>query len=217
VTLSGLNYDRFRVGNVDEWVLRIGSAERPTLLVLPPLFEELNRTSAVIVGTMRALAERGWACLLPDLPGTGESERPLERCGWDDWRAAVAAVPGPFAAIVALRGGCLLDDAADAPCVWRLAPVDGAAVVRDLDRAGLVGDGGTAGYSPSPTLAKELGGAVAAHHPRLRTVRLASDRAAADRKLAVPPLWRRAEPQNSSELSDILACDIDEWMRACAA
>ncbi|TFI58182.1 hypothetical protein E2493_11420 [Sphingomonas parva] len=198
--------------------MRIGPADRPALLILAPLLEEMNRTRALLAATMRRLAERGWTCLLPDLPGTGESERPLERCTWDDWRKAVrAAAPSPLAGIVAIRGGCLLDDAVPSQGVWRFSPVDGAALVRDLDRAGRVSDGGAAGYTLSPALAGALADAVPAGHARLRTLRLSSDPGAADRKLDHAPLWRRAEPQNSYELVDLIASDIDEWMRVCGA
>ena len=188
------------------------------LLFLPPLLEEMNRTRALLVATMRALADRGWSCLLPGRSGTGESERPLEACSWADWRAAVGAVAPPsLAGTVAVRGGCLLDDAAPASCRWRFSPVDGASLVRDLDRAGLVSKGGAAGYALSTALSTGLAAAIPADHGRLRTLRLAGDPGTAERKVDYAPLWRRAEPQTSSELSRLIALDIDEWMRSCGA
>ena len=214
---SGLRYDRYTLDGQDEWMVRIGAADRPALLFLPPLFEEMNRTRSLIVGVMRALAERGWSCLLPDLPGTGESERAIESCSWEDWREAVrAAAPAELAGIVSLRGGCVLDDAATAQSRWRLSPVDGAGVVRDLQRASRVSDGASAGYAPNPELLDRLSLVTPARSERLRTVRLASDRGQADRKIDHPPPWRRSEPQNSSQLGRIIASDIDEWVRRCA-
>jgi hypothetical protein len=50
---------------------------------------------------------------------------------------------------------------------------------------------------------------------KVRTLRLSTDRGEADRKLDGPPLWRRAEPQNSSELAEAIALDIAEWVRKC--
>ena len=198
-------------------MVRIGPADLPPLLFLPPLFEEMNRTRALIVRVMRLLADKGWSCLLPDLPGTGESERAIENCSWDDWREAVrAAAPGDLAAIISLRGGCVLDDAAEAPYLWRLSPVDGAGVVRDLQRASRVSDGASAGYAPAPALLDRLALISPAHHQRLRTVRLASDRGRADRKIDHPPPWRRSEPQSSSELAGVIASDIHEWVQLCA-
>ncbi len=211
MTGGGLHYCRYRSGGRDEWMMRIGDG--PALLFLPPLFEEMNRTRALIAATMRALAADGFGCWLPDLPGTGESERPLEEVAWPDWRGAAAAAfeaSGAVAA-VSLRGGVLLDGAA--PARWRFAPATGASLARDLARAGLMTEGG-GGYAPSPALLEPLAEAEPAAGGRLRTVRLATDRAEADLKLEGPPLWRRAEPQNSPELAEAMASDISQWVRA---
>src|SRR6185369_2681030 len=125
--------------------MRIGRPHAPAILFVPPLFEEMNRTRALIVAAMRRLAKGGQCCWLLDLGGTGESERALDAVTWDDWRhdviAAAAYVAGrskkPL--IAALRGGALLDDGAIARGWWRFAPMDGAAVVRDMVRSGLAG------------------------------------------------------------------------------
>jgi hypothetical protein len=50
----------------------------------------------------------------------------------------------------------------------------------------------------------------------LRTVRLATDRAEADRRIDGLALWRRSEPGSSSELAEVLAADLHAWSRACA-
>lgn len=200
--------------------MRIGDEAAPALLFLPPLFEELNRTRAFLAATMRRLAGMGFGCWLPDLPGTGESERSLETVSWDEWRAAAAAAAeavGEMAAVIGIRGGALLDDAAEAPCTWRFAPAPGASFARDLARAGLMTEGGGGGYAPSPALLAGLAAAEPAPAGRLRTARLSTDRAEADLKLEGPPLWRRAEPQTSSELSDAIASDLTQWLRTCAA
>jgi pimeloyl-ACP methyl ester carboxylesterase len=221
VTASGLFYDRYRANGFDEWLMRIGPGEGPPILFLPPLFEEMNRTRALICGVMRRVAAKGYGCWLPDLPGTGESGRPLETVSWRDWRSAAetAAVyvshGGRIAATVSIRGGCLLDDAAPAHCGWRFAPVAGSSLVRDLSRAGLASGGGTAGYSPSETLLRPLEQAVPSPLEAVRIVRLASDRAEADSKVPGPPLWRRAEPETSPELSAVIADDILAWIRQC--
>jgi hypothetical protein len=132
--------------------------------------------------------------------------------GWDDWAAAARAAGEGATATVSVRGGALLDGGAG----WRLAPVEGASLVRDLERAGLVGEQGGAGYAPSPAL---LDAVRAASPPpgKARTVRLASERAEADLKLEGPPLWRRSEPQNSPELAAAAAGDILQWVQSCAA
>jgi hypothetical protein len=211
---GGLHYSRYRAGGRDEWMMRVGSG--PALLFLPPLFEEMNRTRALLATTMRGLAARGFQCWLPDLPGTGESERALEDIGLQDWReAAEAALEAAGAgASVSLRGGALLDAAA--PARWRFAPATGASLSRDLARAGLMTEGG-GGYAPSQALLGALAAAEPSSGDRVRTIRLATDRGEADLKLEGPPLWRRAEPQNSSELAEAMASDIATWARACGA
>jgi pimeloyl-ACP methyl ester carboxylesterase len=214
VTAPGLHYARYRTGDRDEWMMRIGDG--PALLLLPPLFEEMNRTRALLAATMRGLAAEGFACWLPDLPGTGESERALEEVSWKDWLDAAAAAFAQSGAVAtaSVRGGALLDDRA--PARWRFAPAAGASLARDLARAGLMTEGG-GGYAPSRALLDGLEAAEAAPGEKVRTVRLSTDRAEADLKLEGPPLWRRAEPQTSPELAAAMASDISTWVRACGA
>jgi pimeloyl-ACP methyl ester carboxylesterase len=195
-------------------MMRIGSG--PALLFLPPLFEEMNRTRALLASTMRTLARQGFQCWLPDLPGAGESERALDDVSWQDWRDAAAAALEAAGAVasVSLRGGALLDEAA--PARWRFAPATGASLARDLARAGLMTEGG-GGYAPSAALLAGLAQAEPAAGGTVRTLRLSTDRGEADLKLEGPPLWRRAEPQNSCELAEAMAGDISQWVRACGA
>jgi pimeloyl-ACP methyl ester carboxylesterase len=215
VSGSDLFYDRYTLDGTDEWMMRIGPAGRPALLFLSPMFEEMNRTRALLAATMRGLAARGWTCLLPDLPGTGESPRRLEDCSWDNWIGAVRAVAAAtnLAAVASLRGGALLDHEAGVRRAWRLSPVDGVALLRDLERAGRVSNGGTAGYAPSRALAGPMSQAVPGARAGVRTIRLASDPGEAALKLDSPPIWRRAEPQSSPELAALMASDIDAWLR----
>lgn len=222
MTSLALSYERYRVGDEYEWAMALGSTDLPPILFLPPLFEELNRTRALIAATMRGVATGGYCCWLPDLPGTGESERRLEDVTWDEMRGAARAIAvlavktGPIQAAVSLRGGALLDDAVEARCRWRLAPVGGAALLRDLDRSGLAGGGsGKAGYRPGPALSGPLSIAEPRDLDRTRTLRLASDRGVADRKVAGSPLWRRSEPENAPDLAADLAADIIDWIGRC--
>ncbi len=223
MTSAGFSYDRYPVDSSHEWLMAIGPSHAPPILFLPPLFEELNRTRALIVAIMRRLAARGHGCWLPDLPGTGESERALDRVSWESWRSAVKAAGdqlargGKLPTTVGVRGGCLLDDLVPADCAWRFAPVAGASLVRDLARSGLTGGGGSAGYAPSTLLLGPLERAEPRPIETLRTVRLATDPADADLKIEGLPLWRRAEPETSAELADTLSADIIDWILRCAA
>jgi pimeloyl-ACP methyl ester carboxylesterase len=222
VTPADFTYDRYPVGGIHEWLMAIGPSHAPPILFLPPLFEELNRTRALIVSVMRRLARHGHGCWLPDLPGTGESERALEQVTWESWRSAVKAAGdqlargGRLPTTVGIRGGCLLDDLVPAACAWRFAPVAGASLVRDLNRAGLTSGGGFAGYEPSSLLLGPLERAEPKPLDPLRTLRLATDPAEADVKIEGPPLWRRAEPETSSELAELLAGDLIDWIGRCA-
>ncbi len=227
---GGLVYGRYRAGDRDEWMMRIGDVEAPPVLLLPPLFEEMNRTRAFLVSIMRSLAERGFGCWLPDLPATGESSLALEDCSWNGWREAardagahVEQASGREVLVASFRGGALLDDAVAAACIWRLAPAEGASLARDLIRAGMLAPEeltspkvDLAGYRLSDSLLAELRDARLAGHARVRTVRLESDRADADLKLAGPSLWRRSEPDNSLEMAAVSASDIADWYERCA-
>ena len=218
---ASLAFERFESGGRQEWLMRIGTAAAPAILFVPPLFEELNRTRALLAAVMRRLAAQDFCCWLPDLSGTGESERELGEAAWDDWRhdvtstASYAAAKGQKPLVASLRGGVLLDDGAAARGWWRFAPVDGLALQRDMVRAGIAGVE-WAGYAPSDALKAGLAGARAAEVAPLRTVRLATDAQPADLKVDGPALWRRSEPGTSEQLADALAADLAGWSRACA-
>lgn len=219
---AALAFERFESGGRAEWLMRIGPADGPAIMFVPPLFEEMNRTRALVAAVMRLLAARGFGCWLPDLSGTGESERALGDVAWADWRHDVTSVAAHVAEkagrplIASLRGGVLIDDLAAARGWWRFAPVEGLALQRDMVRAGLAGVE-WAGYAPGDALKAGLAGATPAEVAPLRIVRLATDAQAADLKVDGPALWRRSEPGTSDALAEALAADLAEWSRACAA
>jgi pimeloyl-ACP methyl ester carboxylesterase len=242
---GGLRYDRYQVNGHYEWRMRIGPEDGVPILFLPPLFEEMNRTRALLAAAMRQLGHRGFRCTLPDLPGTGESERALESCGWDDWVEAARAADSP-ALVASFRGGALLDTA-EAAARWRFAPVNGASLIRDLERTESAGSGANTsprssraksrgardeflpapfdvardarvqmgGYLIANTLVASVRSAEPAEAAPCRTVRLTSDPKPADAKLDGPALWRRSEPSTSSELTAAIASDIEGWARQC--
>ncbi len=219
---GSLAFARFKSSDREEWLMRIGPGDGPAILVVPPLFEEMNRTRALIAAVMRRLAGQGLGCWLPDLGGTGESERELAGVTWDDWRHDVTAACAYITEkagkplVASLRGGVLLDDAAQARGWWRFAPAEGLALQRDMVRAGLAGVE-WAGYAPSDALKAALAGATPAKVAPLRVVRLETDAQAADARIDGPALWRRSEPGTSDALAEALAADIAAWSRSCAA
>jgi pimeloyl-ACP methyl ester carboxylesterase len=226
---DGLSYGRYSTGGAKEWIMRVGETSAPPVLLLSPLFEEMNRTRALLASIMRALAERGLGCWLPDLPGTGESATALETCTWKGWRDAardaadhVSAAAGKQLMIASFRGGALLDDALPAAANWRFAPAEGVSLARDLTRSAMLSPEAMqgpivelAGYRINDTFLADLGASRCAQPERLRTVRLESDRGEADLKIAAPALWRRSEPANSVEAAELIASDIKMWCAQC--
>jgi len=203
-----------------EAMLAFGPMNGPQLLVLQPLFEEMNRTRALIAAVCRGLAERDIGCWLFDLPGTGESPQPLDRLTWQDWRAAVsAAIAATGVAIhgsLAFRGGALLDDAV-AGRRWRLAPTSGRSLLSDLRRSALASgsDPATpAGYRLPIDLAGPMADSDVVAGDGIRTVRLVSDDRPADVRVEGIPVWRRPEPQRDDALARLLIDDIAAWTSA---
>lgn len=215
-----------------EWLLSHGPIEGPQLLFVPPLLEEINRTRRLIGDVMRALAAAEVGSHLPDLPGTGESDQRLEDTDWEDWRDAIAAAARFTGAthVASLRGGALLDGAAKLP-TWRFAPVEGAALLRDMTRAkaltdpgfdqaaktAMLGSGTTelSGYRIPAALARALSEAAPDDVAGMRVARLESDARPADAKLPGAAPWRRAEPGPNVELSQAIAADLREWLASC--
>lgn len=219
---------------MSEHILRIDPADAPraTILIVPPLFEEANRTRRTLVLAMRALAARGFAAVLPDLPGQNESLVPLEEVDlarWQDTIAAVAAdIDGPVI-IASVRGGALIDHCANAAGWWRLAAVGGSSLLRTLMRARVSADreaGITssleslqeeaktaplllAGNRLSPAMVAQLGASEARAVEPLRNIGLGAD------GIAGTPLWLRAEPGEDAAMAAAIAADISAWSKTC--
>jgi len=222
-----------------EAMLRFGPDAGPLAIIAMPLFDDANRLRAFAVSLCRALAARGVASALPDLPGQGESLLPTEDARLDDWRAAfsaAAAQVGRNVHGVALRSGAVVDVEAALVSRWRLAPIAGAAVLAELRRATTTGarargetvavkidaDDDAPMLLAGNRIALPLFGALADDDAvavtvgvPLRTLRMASDPLPADRKVEGAPLWRRAEPGNDLALAALLADDIAEWITRC--
>ena len=121
-------------------MLRFGPATGPIAVVALPLFEEANRTRAFAVTICRALAKRGVASVLPDLPGQGESLVALESLSILDIQWAydgLIAVPdreGRRGYGVGIRSGTLLDALGLLSGRWHFAPQDGGDLLRELTR-----------------------------------------------------------------------------------
>ena len=202
-----------------EAMLRLGPTTGRPLVIVPPLFEEANRMRRLLVEVMRALAAHDIATLLPDLPGMGDSCVATRDARIDDWRDAMkgvaATLPTPIATI-AVRGGCLLD--AIGVERWRLAPVAGASLLRDMVRATAL----TAGTRPA-----ELTAAARTTATRLAgnlidpSLYVALDAAEVEGDAHVAQLagrpWRRAEPGDDPAFVTAMVDDVVTWTKMCAA
>ena len=200
-------------------MLRWGPEDGPAVLASPPLFEEANRFRSVLTATMRALAAKGIAGAVPDLPGTGESLIPTRDARLPDWRAAFAAaaasLTGPVH-VLAIRGGALVDGDAQAVSRWYLSPVEGIALVRELQRTrGLSGNDLYAGNELADDLLTALEMAEPTIIGPVRFVRSATDPRPADLNLDFDPPWRAAEPRRDDALARMLATDIAERIARC--
>lgn len=217
-----------------EHILRLEptGAPRATVLIVPPLSEEANRTRRTLVLAMRALATRGFAAVMPDLPGQNESLVALESVDLDMWQDALAEVAktidGPVL-VASVRGGALIDHRVKAAAWWRLAPVGGASLLRTLLRARVSADreaGVTssleslsetakgeplllAGNRLSPAMIAQLSSAEAQPVEPLRNVALGAD------GLTGTPLWLRAEPGEDAAMAGAIAADIAAWGASC--
>lgn len=212
------------------------------VLMIPPLFEEMNRTRALLAGIGRRLSERGIGSWLPDLPGTGDSAVPLTVVSWSSWRDSlrvlaetIAGSSGNHVHLFTVRGGALLADAARVESRYLLAPVaSGERLLRELMRTRLAADqergaaGSLAGlearlmqdtvelggYPIGPSLAADLRGARLADLGPTRVVGLSGG--SGDRLFEGPPVWRQAEPLAAPALARAVADDLADWIAICA-
>lgn len=210
-----------------------GRGDIPTILLVPPLFDEANRMRRTLVLTMHALGQLGHTALLPDLPGQNDSLVPSEDATLGLWRDALTEVAVNEAApllVASWRGGALIDHAAaNAIGWWRMVPLAGASIVRTLMRVRIAGEKeagraltaeklrGEAQSAPielggnrlSAAMLAELDTADPAAVSPLRTVELGDVSGSA--------LWLRAEPGEDRAMASAMAADISDWAVQCAA
>ena len=91
------------------------AAPRGAMLYVHPFAEEMNKTRRMASLGARALAAEGWAVLLIDLAGCGDSTGDFGEASWDAWRGDLRAAWDWLAArfggaqwLWGLRAGCLL-------------------------------------------------------------------------------------------------------------
>jgi hypothetical protein len=204
-----------------------------SILIVPPLFDEMNRMRRVLVSAMRDLAQRGVASVMPDLPGCNESLSPLAQQDLDRWRGAISAAAQAFGAthIASIRGGSLVDDGPAMLPHWRLAPAKGSSLLKTMLRTRMAGDKEAGITSSMESLLNkgqrepiELAGNIigpamiasleASDPTELNQLTLAAFGSDAD-SVSGSALWLRAEPQDDAAMAASLAEHLDRWSASC--
>ncbi|MBK6707301.1 MAG: hypothetical protein IPG54_07345 [Sphingomonadales bacterium] len=223
-------YRSYQFAGHDENALCLGMGASRRILIIPPLFDEMNRCRRMLVQAMRGLADRGVGALLIDLPGCNESPAALADQSLSTWREAVTAAAAQLEAthIAALRGGALVDDGAPHLPHWRLAPAKGSSLLKTMIRTRIAGDkeaGKTTSEAGLIEAARdgpvELAGNVLGPAMVAELATAAPDEIAPvtvrvlGQDIAGSPLWLRAEPQDDPAMSAALADDLDRWSASC--
>jgi hypothetical protein len=206
-----------------EYALAYGRSRGHRLLILPPLFDEANKTRHFLAEVMRRLNGAGIDCVLPDLPGCNESLAPLEAQTLTGWRAAAARAAAHFSAthVLTVRAAALLAPALPG---WRYAPTSGASVLRSLIRARVISAREAGRDESSETLlaeGREQGLELAGYRLGAALIReLESAEASGDLSeiaqsdVGGSGLWLRAEPGFDAKQADALAAIVAMGLRA---
>jgi hypothetical protein len=229
--IEPLRHVTFQSGGADEFCLTAGpEISACKILILLPLFEEMNRMRRVVVRTMRHLAEHGIQSYLPDLPGCNESKAPLDTQDLVGWSHAVADICEAYhiTHIASIRGGALIDHASPDLPHWRLAPANGASLARTMLRTKLASEKENgrvftidqlmakaekapielAGNRISGAMLTQLMDAKPAPLPHLRELALGEG----ENEIIGSTLWLRAEPQDDAEMARAMADDMRRWI-----
>ncbi|MDF8332252.1 hypothetical protein [Novosphingobium cyanobacteriorum] len=212
-------------GPTEELAVTFDRQRRHRLLIVPPLFDEMNRTRRFLIETMRRLDIVGVDSVLPDLPGCNESVQAFEAQSLYSWRKAMAQAAAHFRAshVLAVRGGALVFP--NALPGWVLEPVKGASLLRQMLRARTLA-GREAGLAESSAELLEIGreeGLDLAGY-RLGAALVAGlesampldegQREIRQSDLGGGALWLRAEPGEDPGQANALAAIIAEGIAA---
>ena len=221
----------YHFGGFDEACLSFGDAKSDrVIIIVPPLFDEMNRVRAVLVGAMRELAKRGITAMLPDVPSCNESLAFITGQTIESWRFAMKSAAEQHQAthVASVRGGTLLTADIDLP-QWRLAPIKGASILKNMLRTRIASDKeGGLSTTTDCLMTDAQSGPIELSGYRLGADMLASLDSAVPSdagvevtlgdgpgELSGKPLWLRAEPQEDAEMSVALATELDRWSASC--
>ncbi len=200
-----------------EYALAFDRKRPRRVLIVPPLFDELNRMRRLLAGVMRQLDRADIDSFLIDLPGTNESTAALADQDCGSWQRAVDRAAETFGAshVLGVRGGALFVPA-HLPG-WLYAPVAGSALLtrlarsrtiaaRDAGREETVGHLLETGAREGIDLAGYRLGAAMVVELSQRTAPARSNLAMIDQQsIGGGGLWLRAEPGDAPEQVAALA------------
>ncbi|MEX2123354.1 MAG: hydrolase 2, exosortase A system-associated [Woeseia sp.] len=96
-------------------LLRAPAKARRCVLFVPPFGEEMNKCRRQVTETAKALLAGGYAALVVDLFGTGDSDGEFAEATWSTWKSDIVAAIAwiganglSLQALVATRLGCAL-------------------------------------------------------------------------------------------------------------
>ncbi len=205
---------------------------RPTIILVPPIFDEANKVRRTLLITLRALAQHGFAVALPDLPGQNDSLVETSSVDISHWRQSLRdfskTIDGDIAT-ASWRGGSLIDDAAPAIAHWRMSPVCGSTLLKSLLRGKLaslkeagrsmtmaqlraeaLSNGAElAGHRLSSSMIAQLENAIPSEPHHLRVVEPQSP------GIGGSALWLRSEPTEDAQMAQAMANDISAWVQSC--
>lgn len=219
----------YEFGGQSEYCLSFGDANAArSILIIPPLFDEMNRVRRMLIEAMRALDDVGVRTLFPDLPGCNESVAELSVQTLEAWDGAVQVAATQLGAthIASIRGGAFIDQRPSLPH-WRLAPVKGGSLLKTMLRTRVAAEkeGGNnvtieqllaaAKSGPIELSGNMLGSAMVDALDKAEPIAVLNLHEAALADIAGAPLWLRAEPQDSAEMSARLAAELNRWSAAC--
>lgn len=231
---SSIEFSSYPIGEFHELCLLAGKPSRPKILIVPPLFDEMNRMRRMLIDVMRSLANWEISTCLMDLPGTNESMLPRDQASLSLWQESVQSCADHMETnhIASFRGGILAVDLLPAADHWQFSPIKGRTLLRTMMRTRIASDKESgvitkvseleelaktkpvelAGNQINPTLFSEL---QSAHPPELqnqRVARLLTDSKPCDIGLEGSALWLRAEPDADISLSKAIAKDLADWI-----
>jgi hypothetical protein len=229
-----MRHNNYKFAGAEEYCLSAGDANSARrILIVPPLFDEMNRMRRVLVSAMRILSDRGIGSDLIDLPGCNESLARLMDQDFGTWRGAVAAAAEQLGSthIASIRGGALIDNMPAELPHWRMCPVKGDSLLKTMLRTRIAGDKEMGIVSNMESLIEQgcrepidLAGNLLCPD-MLTSMQYAQAEPLAQLTVAAlgdgtddvsgSALWLRAEPQDDPAMAASIAAQLDRWSASC--